>query len=107
MFALKLLTGSKKPLNVTGVNFIVYRTKLCLPPLYGWGQICEGGTWHLGHTWGTHGNPKGVRVCVQCVGHVGEMIMCGVCICRVYICGACVCVYYLCCIVFGCLLHMC
>lgn len=50
MFALKLHTSTrpKQPLSVSEVNLTVYPTKFCLLFLYGWVEICGGGTGCLG-----------------------------------------------------------
>lgn len=38
MLALKLFSHPRKLLSVTGMNFMVYLTKFCLPFLYSWGR---------------------------------------------------------------------
>lgn len=62
MFALKLFPHPKPPLSVTGMNVTVYPTKLCLPFLYGWGEICGAGAGCWGCIRGLCG------VCKGCVG---------------------------------------
>ena len=57
MFALKLFSHPKKLSSVTGMNFMVYLTKFCLPFLYSWGEIGGDNTRCLGVYMGYVGLP--------------------------------------------------
>ena len=57
MFALKLFSHPKKLSSVTGMNFMVFLTKFCLPFLYSWGEICGDNRRCLGYIWGMWGFP--------------------------------------------------
>ena len=57
MLALKLFSHPRKLLSVTGMNFMVYLTKFCLPFLSSWGRYVEITQGALGYIWGMWGFP--------------------------------------------------